>query len=88
MVSHQDEDDIVVSNDDDSIIDWLICERNQVRVKVNTMIAIENLQITSADLPDNLLSHLPTRDNSVVLSLTSSSDKVTNKHRVEEINQQ
>ena len=39
MMGHQDEDKLDVS-DDDSVKDRMICERNDVRVGVNTMIII------------------------------------------------
>ena len=76
MVRHQDEDDFDVS-DDDSMIDRLICERNDVRVRVNTMKIIKNLPITNVDLPNNVLSRLPIKSNSVVSSLTDSSGKIS-----------
>ena len=67
MTSYQDEDDFDISNED-SIIDRIIFERNDIRVRVNTMSIIENLPITRAELPNRLLSRLPVRDNSVVPS--------------------
>ena len=76
MVRHQDDDDFDVS-DDDSMIDILICERNDVRVRVNTMKIIKNLPITNVDLPNNVLSRLPIKINSVVSSLTDSSGKIS-----------
>ena len=76
MVRHQDEDDFDVS-DDDSMIDRLICERNDVRVRVNTMKIIKNLPITNVDLPNNVLSRLPIKINSVVSSLTDSSGRIS-----------
>jgi len=76
MVRHQDDDDFDVS-DDDSMIDILICERNDVRVRVNTMKIIKNLPITNVDLPNNVLSRLPIKSNSVVSSLTDSSGKIS-----------
>ena len=76
MARHQDEDDFDVS-DDDSMIDRLICERNDVRVRVNTMKIIKNLPITNVDLPNNVLSRLPIKINSVVSSLTDSSGKIS-----------
>lgn len=76
MVRHQDEDDFDVS-DDDSMIDRLICERNDVRVRVNTMKITKNLPITNVDLPNNVLSRLPIKINSVVSSLTDSSGKIS-----------
>ena len=67
MTSYQDEDDFDISNED-SIIDRIIFERNDIRVRVNTMSIIENLPITRAELPNRLLLRLPVRDNSVVPS--------------------
>ena len=76
MVRHHDEDDFDVS-DDDSMINRLICERNDVRVRVNTMKVIKNLPITNVDLPNNVLSRLPIKINSVVSSLTDSSGRIS-----------
>ena len=81
MASNQDEDNLNVSENDDSIIDKLLSERNQVRVRVNTIAIIENLSITNEDLFNNLLSRLPIKDNSVVSSLTGSSGKDTRRHK-------
>ena len=80
MVGHQDEDDFNIL-DDDSIIDWLICERNDTTVRVNTIAIIKNLPIINADIPNNSLSGLPTRDNPDVSSLTGSSGKDTRRHK-------
>ena len=66
MAGHQDEDqDEFDLFDDDNIIDRLIYERNEVRVRVYTIVIIDNLPITNEDLPNNLLSRLPIRDNSL-----------------------
>ena len=46
------------------------------------MVIIENLPITNTDLPNNILSHLSIRDNSVVSSLTGSNSKVTGRRKV------
>ena len=81
MAIHQDEDNLNVSENDDSIIDKLLSERNQVKVRVKTIAIIENLPITNEDLLNNLLSRLPIRDNSVVSSLTGSSGKDTRRHK-------
>ena len=80
IVSYQDEDDCDVSKYD-SIIDRMICERNNIRVKFNTMVIIENLPITNTDFPNNLLSRLPIRDNYVVSSLTGWSGKGSDRHK-------
>ena len=42
---------------------------------------IKDLPITNADLPNNLLSRLPIRDNSVAPSLTGASGKVAGRHK-------
>ena len=72
MVGYQIDDDV-------SIIYRLICERNQVGIRVNTMAIIENLPITNTDLPNNVLSHLLIRYNYVVSSLTGSNSKVVGR---------
>ena len=43
------------------------------------MVIIENLPITNTDLPNNVLSHLPIRDNYVVSSFTGSNSKVAGR---------
>ena len=78
MMNHQDEDDFNLS-DDTSIIDRLICERNEVRVRVNTMEIIKILPITNANLPNKLLSRFPIRYNSVVYTLSGSSCKIAGR---------
>ena len=80
MVCRQDIDNFDLS-DDDSTIDKLIYERNDVRVRVDTMAIIENLPITNVDRPNNLLSCLLIRDNYIVLSLIASSGKVVGRHK-------
>ena len=82
MADRQDEDDFDVS-DDDSMIDRLICERNDVRVGINTMVIIENLSVINADLPNDLLLRVSIRDNSVVSSLIGSSGKVAGRRKGE-----
>ena len=79
-MSHQDEDDFNIL-DDDSIIDWLIFERNDATVRVNTMEIIKNLPIINADIPNNSLSGLPIRDNPDVSSLTGSSGKIFGRRK-------
>ena len=80
MVCRQDIDNFDLS-DDDSTIDKLIYERNDIRVRVDTMAIIENLPITNVDRPNNLLSCLLIRDNYIVLSLIASSGKVVGRHK-------
>ena len=80
MLGHQDEDDFDVS-DDDSIINKLICERNEVRVRFDTIVIIENLPLANADLPNNLLSRLLIKNNCNVSYLTSSSGKEAGRHK-------
>ena len=46
------------------------------------MVIIENLPIINTDLPNNILSHLSIRDNSVVSSLTGSNSKVAGRRKV------
>ena len=74
-MNHQDENDFDIS-DDDNIIDRLFFKINHARVRVNTMVSIDNLPITNENLLHNLLSRLPIRDDSIVSSLTGSSGKV------------
>ena len=50
------------------------------------MVIIENLPINNVDHPNNSLSYLPIRDNSVVLSLTGSSGKVASRRKGGRIN--
>ena len=57
----------------------MIYERNDVRVRVNTRAIIKSLTIKHADLPDNLLSRFPIRNNSIVSSLICLSGMVTGK---------
>ena len=80
MACRQDIDNFDLS-DDDSTIDKLIYERNDVRVRVDTMANNENLPITNVDRPNNLLSCLLIRDNYIVLSLIASSGKVVGRHK-------
>ena len=53
--------------------------------RISTISIIESLQITNADLPNSLFSRLPIRDNSIMPSLTSSSDNIAGRHK--DINQ-
>ena len=80
MACRQDIDNFDLS-DDDSTIYKLIYERNDVRVRVDTMANNENLPITNVDRPNNLLSCLLIRDNYIVLSLIASSGKVVGRHK-------
>ena len=64
----------------------MIGKKNDVRDRIMTMVIIENLPINNVDHPNNLLSYLPIRDNSVVLSLTGSSGKVASRRKGERIN--
>ena len=77
-MGHQEGDYFDASNDD-GIIDRIMSERNDVRIRVNTMAIIENLPITNTDLPNNVLSHLLIRYNYVVSSLTGSNSKVVGR---------
>ena len=57
----------------------MIYERNDGRVRVNTRAIIKSLTIKHADLPDNLLSRFPIRNNSIVSSLICLSGMVTGR---------
>ena len=76
MVGHQNEDDFDVSHED-SIIDRIIYERSDIRVRVETLTIIENLLIMNAYFHNSFLSCLQIRCNFVVPSLTGSSSKLT-----------
>jgi len=53
------ESDLNVYSGDDSIIDRIIYEKQDIRVKVNTITAIENLPVANVDIPGCVLSRLP-----------------------------
>ena len=76
-----DEFDINACSDDKSIIDRMLNNKKDIRARIKTMIVIENLPVTNADIPECLLSRLPIGDGSVVSSVTSSSGKVSGGRR-------
>ena len=47
----------------------MLYKRNGGTVRVNTMTIIENLPTFNADLPNNLFSRLPIRDNKLLYHL-------------------
>ena len=53
------ESDLNVYSGDDSIIDRIIYEKQDIRFKVNTITAIENLLLANVDIPECVLSRLP-----------------------------
>ena len=53
------ESDLNVYSGDDSIIDRIIYEKQDIRFKVNTITAIENLLVANVDIPECVLSRLP-----------------------------
>ena len=59
--------DLNVYSGDDSIIDRIIYEKQDIRVKVNTITAIENLPVANVDIPGCVLSRLPIWASSVCL---------------------
>ena len=86
--NEDDEFDINICSDDESIIDIMLYDKKDIRVRIKTMTVIENLPVINADIPECLLPRLPIRDSSVVSSLTSLSGKVlVVRSRVEEIKQ-
>ena len=74
--NEDDEFDINICSDDESIIDIMLYDKKDIRVRIKTMTVIENLPLTIVDIPEYLLSHLPIRDSSVVSSLISLNGKV------------
>ena len=57
MVGHQNEDDFDVSHED-SIIDRIIYERSDIRVRVETLTIIEKIPIMDAYFHNSFLSCL------------------------------
>ena len=83
-----DDFDIGACSDDESILDRMLDDKNDIRVGIRTMTIIENLPVTNAEFSECLLSRLPVRDSSVLSSLTGSSGrKIMVAARVLEKNQ-
>ena len=77
-----DEDfDIDACSDDESILDRMLDDKKDIRVRIRTMTIIENLPATEAEFSECLLSRLQVQDNSVLSSLTGSSGKENNGRR-------
>ena len=74
--NEDDEFDINICSDDESIIDIMLYDKKDIRVRIKTMTVIENLPLTIVDIPEYVLSHLPIRDSSVVSSFISLNGKV------------
>ena len=77
-----DEDfDIDACSDDESILDRMLDDKKDIRVRIRTMTIIENLPATEAEFSECLLSRLQVQDSSVLSSLTGSSGKENNGRR-------
>ena len=76
-----DDFDIDACSDDESILDRMLDDKKDIRVRIRTMTIIENLPVTNAEFSECLLSRLPIRDSSVLSSLTGSSGKVSSGRR-------
>ena len=77
-----DEDfDIDACSDDESILDRMLDDKKDIRVRIRTMTIIEDLPATEAEFSECLLSRLQVQDSSVLSSLTGSSGKENNGHR-------
>ena len=59
----EDEFDINVCSNDESIIDRILNDKKDIRVRIKIMTVTENLPVTNADFPEFLLSRLPIRDS-------------------------
>ena len=75
--NEDDEFDINICSDDESIIDIMLYDKKDIRVRIKTMTVIENLPLIIADIPECLLSCLLIRDSSVVSSSTGLNGKVS-----------
>ena len=64
--SEDNEFDINACSDDESIIDRMLNNKKDIRVRINKLTIFENLTITIVDIPECLLSRLLIRDNSIV----------------------
>ena len=58
----EDEFDINVCSNDESIIDRILNDKKDIRVRIKIMTVTENLPVTNADFPEFLLSRLAIRD--------------------------
>ena len=73
--------DIDACSDDERILDRMLDEKNDIRVRIRTRTIIEKLPVTNAELSECLLSRIPIRNSSVLSSLTGSSGKVSSGRR-------
>ena len=76
-----DDFDIDACSDDESILDRMLDDKKDIRVKIRTITIIENLPVTNAEFSECLLSRLLIRNSSDLSSLTGSSGKVSSGHR-------
>ena len=77
----EDKFDINACSDDESIIDRMLNDKKDIRVRVKIMTIIENLSVTNAEFSECLLLRIPIRDSFVLSSLTGSSGKVFSGRR-------
>ena len=63
MESQSGDDDFNINAcfDDKSIIDRILNDKKDIRVRVKTMAVIENLQVINAAFPEYSLSRIPER---------------------------
>ena len=76
-----DDFDIDTYSDDESILNIMLDDKKDIRVRVKIMTIIENLPVTNAEFSECLLSRLLIQDSSVLSSLTGSSGKVSSGRR-------
>ena len=68
-------------SDDESILDRMLDDKKDIRVRIRTMTIIENLPVTNAEFSECLLSRLLIRNSSDLSSLTGSSGKISSGRR-------
>jgi len=73
--------DIDACSDDENILDRMLDDKKDIRVRIRTMTIIENLPATESEFSECLLSRLQVQDSSVLSSLTGSSGKENNGRR-------
>ena len=76
-----DDFDIGACSDDESILDRMLDDKKDIRVRIRTMTIIENLPATEAEFSECLLSRLPVKGSSVLSSLTGPNGKENNGRR-------
>ena len=76
-----DDFDIDACSDDESMLDRMLDDKKDIRLRIRTMTIIGSLPVTYAEFSECLLSHLPIQDSFVLSSLTGSSGKVSSGRR-------